>query len=461
MLKEWCVFIAFAIILPGLAFAGPADVISPSDGFCGLDAARACARQLGTAWDRTAQTTFLENEPFVNFGAVSQALESLGLETSQCILDQESFTSICNQFASRDTVVCGIAWIQPDRFEVDPGEFGHFVVVDAISIDRRVRLMDTQSATVSLLEINDGTRLPLLLVSRESRQPISVGLESPQLMSLRSISAVANAVLILAVSLVVFQVVQICRQHWAIASIAITLGLLGGVAWVTMSGTRHGSPEVLSASSSASTGVAFENDSYYFGELTSGLPADFDLIIYNDSERPQSVTNVTASCSCMEVTPTSFDLKPHSQQIVNVKFNAFAVGLNHFFVELHVGEVEVSQCEIHFYGIRSLRLLPLSGVVGSLSTSDRESSLLHYLSFDGDLPDLIQSVKLISGPTDTPLVLRLVKNEMGIVSDLALAISLCDDVQTRGFYYETVAFEVVCGGKTVIVDAEIGIDIID
>ncbi|WP_442509467.1 hypothetical protein SH528x_001039 [Novipirellula sp. SH528] len=278
----------------------------------------------------------------------------------------------------------------------------------------------------------------------------------------RSISTVAFIAFFIAMSLVLIYLNGRLRRNQRLIVVATLVLTISGVAvWVTGFRLRDESPKASFANSIAPQEVAFERASYDFSELTAGLNGEFQVVVFNHSDRLKSVTEVSGSCSCMEITPMSFDIPPHSQQVVNIKFSAFSLGFNRFFAGIHVGESEVAKCEMRFSGVRSLRLLPLSGIVGSLSDSDTKSSLIHQLSFDGVLPGPIQSVRLVPGPSDTPLVLGMVNTVLDGVNELTLAISLCDDVHARGFYYETVDFEVVLADQTIVVSTEIGVDIVD
>lgn len=460
-MKSACVLIGIILCVARIAFAESSDTSTRQDGFCGLDAARICASQLGIPWRSTSQVSVLETEPLVNFGAVSQALESLGLTTEYCVLDRNTLATIRSETGNPDAAACGIAWIQSDSLDMAENAIGHFVIVDSISFDGHVRMVDPQTMTVSSLQINDGLRLPMLWAMRLNGQPTQFGVKALFRDWLHS--RVSLTLLVLFFMSLCFACLA-WRRHGKrqqIACAAIVFAILATTSWVT---GRQMSAAIFSSSvkdQNLSQEIGFEKTSYDFGNLAVELNSEFQLLVINRTSRQQKVSEVRVSCSCMEIKPSSFDIEPNSQQVVNVKFNALSEGFNRFFAGIYVGEAEVAKCEMHFSGVRSLRLLPLSGIVGSLSDSDSESPLIHQLSFDGELPGPIQSVKLIPGPKDTPLMLRMVKTDLDIVNELTLAVSLCDDIQERGFYYETVGFEVMCADQTMIVDTEIGVDIVD
>jgi hypothetical protein len=84
--------------------------------------------------------------------------------------------------------------------------------------------------------------------------------------------------------------------------------------------------QIAMAQTSKGPVIKFEKQSYNFGEITQGAPAEVEFTFTNSGDEPLILSNVRSSCGCTVPKWTNEPVKPGEQGKITVKYNSNRIG---------------------------------------------------------------------------------------------------------------------------------------
>lgn len=73
-------------------------------------------------------------------------------------------------------------------------------------------------------------------------------------------------------------------------------------------------------------GMVFENETIDYGTIKKGADGNREFVVYNNGNKPLTITNTQGSCGCTVPTKPSKDINPGEKGVIGVHYDTNRVG---------------------------------------------------------------------------------------------------------------------------------------
>jgi hypothetical protein len=360
------------------------------DGFCGLDVADACTRQLGVPWKKGPKTSLLEDEPITSMADLKGAFEEMGVVVFATTIDNVSLPIVRRIFI--DQGVVGIIRVESDDADVKEAGIGHYLMVTGFVSSDEMAAYDASTREVRNVRYLGNEGLPILLLSTEKislptlwrtvAQWIATGMGSFGLTPILAIALIGIA------AMPVYSKILRRRQAFVMVGVIamlVPVGVLGYRAY------RRTTDE----------GIAFERSIYSLGRYKVGAKASQTATVVNRYQHPVEAKQLTASCNCMSVEFKPGSIAAGQTLEIPVEFASVSPGLSRYSITLET-DFRTSACEFQMVGESSLAVFPKSAFVGSISLNDPQP-LVHRVTLGGSVEGPVELKEIVAHSKDGAL----------------------------------------------------------